>query len=551
MRVLAALVAGGIALGLGCSGHHGTGARDGGAPAPAPAGTDAGPVVPEPVLRPLGGASPDDFGYRRGPARGAYHRARVAERKGDWPAVVAACRDARVADPHHIDAAWLEAAALAREGKLAEVTAPLSVAASGDWGRWGERSLTLPLLADFRASPYGAAWRRAADRYRAAYEAALARAVLVVVRRGPAAGAGAPGGAGLFGYDPAGRRWLRLSRSRGEVVAVLTAPGAPYVAYVALRDVRVARGVERRFRIGAVDRQSGRSGRELALGALTRVRMAWRPEASGEPALEIETTAGHARAQHGRVDWRRGTRRKARGRLPGHGIEVTGHGAHLTRLPVADVTADWDDDGTASALRVETSKQTVEPPALIDGNTLVWAPDRARLAFATAPAAPCATTAPPRAPPAPAAPPVTDAPAPTAPAAHVYVADAATGKVRALGPADNPGQLRWLDADHLAYVTGGAVRVVDVARGAETARIAGGAGVSLDGWIARRGCARGDAEPVFAVDPDEPGEPDADADVDNPGAPPDLAEPAGRAPAAPARRDAGVSDGAAPSDAGR
>jgi len=126
--------------------------------------------------------------------------------------------------------------------------------------------------------------------------------------------------------------------------------------------------------------------------------------------------------------------------------------------------------------------------------------------------------------------------------------------VRALGPADDPGQLRWLDADHLAYVTGGAVRVVDVVRGAETLRIAGGAGVTLDGWIARRGCARGDGEPVFAVDPDEP-DADADSDADDPGAPPELAEPPARAPAPAAPpaggRDAGVSDRAAPADARR
>ena len=516
--------------------------------------------------------------------------------------MVAACRAALAADPGHLAAAWLEAAALAREGKLADVTAPLAEAAAGDWGRWGERSLTLPLLADFRASPYGAAWARAATRYRDAYEAALGHAVRVVVRRGPADGAGPAAGAGLFGFDPAGRRWLRLSRSRGEVVAVLDAPGAPYVAYVALRAVRGAHGVERRFRVGAVDRQTGRSGRELALGELTRLRVAWRAMPSGEPTLEVEATEGH-RSRHWRVDWRRGTRRTARGRLPGHGVEVTAHGAHRIRLPVADVMADWDDAGTASALRVETSKQTVEPPALIDGNTLVWAPDRAHLAFATAPAAPCApgaadktgratpatkaapaaTTASPATPAAsPAAPTAAPAPTPTptaaptpttraapapttaaprttattaaaaappAPAGRVFVVDAATGKVHDLGAADDPGQLRWLDADHLAYDTGGAVRVVDVVRGGETLRLAAGAGVSLDGWIVRRGCARADAEPVFAVDPDEAA--DADADVDDPGAPPEANAAAHPAPAHHRTPDAGVSDRAAPTDARR
>src|SRR5262249_34314127 len=214
-----------------------------------------------------GAGSPDEADFRRGPGAAAYARALAAEKQGDWPALLAACREALAADPHHIDAAWLEAAALARLGKLADILEPLRVAAAGEWGKWGERSLVLPPYAHFLASPYGAAWQRAAVRYRDAYTAALARAVPVIARRGGRH----PGRAELFAFDPVERRWLRLSRGGGAVLAVLDAPvtaGPPLLAYVAVRDVRAGRAVERRLRGGGVDRGPGRAGPARALTAV-------------------------------------------------------------------------------------------------------------------------------------------------------------------------------------------------------------------------------------------------------------------------------------------
>ncbi len=508
-----------------CSGKRADDPAGGTGSAPPPV-TDAAPTVPDPAPRPLGAASLDEADYRRGAGATAYAQALVAEKQAAWPAVVSACREALAADPHHIDAAWLEAAGLAREGKLADMMEPLGIAAAGDWGKWGERSLVLPLYADFLASPYGAAWQRVAATYRDAYEAALGRAIPVIARRGHASAAHPkdPGPADLFAFDPIDKRWLRLTRTGGAVVAVLDAPGAPFLAYVAFRDVRMGHAVERRMRVGVVDRASGKAGREIELADVATLGVGWRASKNSEPSLEIHTAPAHGLATDWRVDWRRGARTKIKGPIPGRGLVVTAHGARRTRLPVADITADWDDDGTASAFRVEISNKTVEPQgaSLIDGHTVVWSPDRARLAFATAPAEPCA-------------------PATTA---QLYAVDAASGKLHALGDADDPGQLRWLDADHLAYVTGGAIRVVDVARGSETARVEGGAGLALDGALVRHGCDRGDVEAVFAPDPSE-AEPEPEPEPE-----PDVA-PSDAGPHAPGAHDGGVSDAYAPADASR
>jgi hypothetical protein len=518
MRGLVAICAlGGVACG---AAHDGDSHAASGS-ASAAAAIDAAPQIPDPPVRALGAASPEEADYRHGGGAAAYARAIAAEKQADWPAVVAACRLALAADPHHIDAAWLEAAALARQNAFGDMLDPLGVAAAGDWGKWGERSLVMPMFKDFLASPWGAAWQRAAPRYRDAYAQALARALPVIARRAVAQPKD-PGPADLYAYDPIDHRWLRLTRTGGAVVALVDAPGSSFSAYVSFRDVRAGHAVVRHWRVGAVDRASGRAGRELELDDVATLAVAWRVSRTGEPGLELETSAPHGAGVplDWRVDWRRGTKTKIKGPIPVHGATVTAHGARRRRLPIADVTADWDDDGTASAFRVETSNKTVEPPGapLVDGNTLAWSPDRARLAFATAPAQPCA---------------------PSPGSAQIVVVDAATGVLHALGDADDPGQLRWLDADHLAYVTGAAIRVVDVARGDETARITGGGGLALDGWLARPHCDRGEAA-VFAIDPNEPTEPG------EPGEPePDEPE------SAPTSTDAGVSDAGAPSDGAR
>src|SRR5205085_7286382 len=70
-------------------------------------------------------------------------------------------------------------------------------------------------------------------------------------------------------------------------------------------------------------------------------------------------------------------------RPPGPWLEVTGKLVRGRAIPIYDITADFDDKGLASAIRIGRSNRIVSipSPGLIDGNSLQWSPDRAHLAF--------------------------------------------------------------------------------------------------------------------------------------------------------------------------
>ncbi|MCB9572109.1 MAG: hypothetical protein H6709_08460 [Kofleriaceae bacterium] len=482
---------------------------------------DAAPAPVEPVVvpapRPLGMATLDAFGYRRGPGRAAYNVAVKAEKRGDWQGVVDACHDALAADPEHLDAAWLLAAALARQGAHDQILAPLSQAVAGDWGKWGERSLTLPLFEGFRRSRWGDAYAQLAEGYRSAFAAAAPRALIVLGRDGAPRDGGLDRRTEVYGFEPATRRWLRLSRTGGTVVAALPAPGAAQVAYVAYRDLARSgapggkQGALARPRVAVIDLATGRVSREQPFTDVGELRLWWRAGAAGaDPQLAVTITGGAA-AGAWLLDWKRGHKKRPPKKprlVPGKDALVIARGAvRRLRLPVADVTADWDDDGLASAIRLERTRRTVTPPAglLVDGNALAWSPDGARLALVAVPGDDCAA------------------------AATVFVVDAATGKLRELGPAMAPAPA-WLDATHVAYTAGDRVRVVDVAaaQAAATDELTSTGGVATA--IVDRPCAPPDDEALFAPAPGD--EPDDVGDAGDVGDDP-LAEPAaaGDAPA--------------------
>ena len=161
----------------------------------------AAPVVVEQL--PLGLADLEAYGWRKRGGHPAFRSAREAEGKADWPAVVTACRQALAADPSHLEAAWLLAAALGRQGKTEELLAPLQKAVAGDFGKWGHASLELPALQAFLATPLGAAYKDRVERDRVEYIAAISRA-LVVEANGD-----------LYALDPETKRWHRLTRTFG------------------------------------------------------------------------------------------------------------------------------------------------------------------------------------------------------------------------------------------------------------------------------------------------------------------------------------------------
>lgn len=454
---------------------HGCGSSERAAPPPPPRLEDAAVEAAITVeVAPLGTPTLEAWGWRGGPGAAAFARALEAERAGDLVRLEREAAAALAADGGHFEAAWLVAVARARLGRHAEVLAPLAVAAAGDWPKWGERSLVLGALADFRATAAGRGWVAAGERYRAAYAQALGRAVIVVGAR-----AGGRGGAGreLYAVDPDSGRWLRLTRTGGALAGTLVATGAPWLAYVTARK---GRGGHTSVRVGVVDRGTGRAARELAIDDAKAVTLAWRARA-GEVELVARITPAKGPVRAAVVDWRHGKLAPLAKppRLTGERLEIGAAGVGLRRLPIAAVSADWDDTGTAGALRFDRSGKVIAEPGggLIDGDAVAVAPAGARAAFLTALTPPCDDTT-----------------------RAAYAVEVASGQVRLLARGDLSAPM-WLDDERVALTSGAQVIVYAAATGKPVATIAGGAGVTTPTTSARRACV--EAAPLFA-DPEPP-----------------------------------------------
>ncbi|HTR50222.1 MAG TPA: hypothetical protein VMJ10_05900 [Kofleriaceae bacterium] len=415
-----------LALVFAC-GHGGSAAPPAPRDAAVTGSRDAAPL--ELPARPLGLAALADYGWRKRPGQRAFREARAAEARGDWPGVLAACERALAADPGHLDARWLDAIALAHASRLGDVLAPLDAAAAGDYGKWTPAALEHPALQAFLATPTGDAWKRRAERDRADYLAALARA-LVVASMGD-----------LYAYDPQTTRWHRLTRTQGAVVTAFAAPaGAHRIAYV-------TRDRAGKLAVGLVELDTGHTTHAVDLG-ITATAAAPLAIAYGDKPTGFWIGTGGG-AQAWRVLDDTGALHALPARLPrpsGAWLEVHAHGARLHRLP-ANVAADWDDQELASALRVGSSNRVVSVPnaGMIDGNTIVWSPDRGHLAF-VAQDEQCAAGK---------------------PATALFVADAATGTARELGQRGDGGYaLEWLGDGRLAIAADRGVSIVDLAGGA-------------------------------------------------------------------------------------
>jgi hypothetical protein len=451
-------------------------------------GATAAAVPIDVALRPLGCHGLDGYAWRRGAGRDSFSRALAAEKKGDLPAVEREASAALAADPGHLEAAWMVAVARARLGKLDGVLAPLEIAASGDWAKWGERSIDLGVFESFRGTPAGGGWMRAAEGYRTALSQDLTSALVVV---GRTSAPRLPRGDGervefraeLYGVLGDGR-WIRLTRTGGDVVGALPASGRPLVAYAAYDTIaRKGAASIRELRIGVVDLASGKTGREVALRDVQEVTLGWVTGGTEQTLV--------ARVKHGggpalvAIDWRQGTQAPTEVKPPRDGLRIRPLAAERRRLPIAGVTADWDEAGTASALRIDKSKKVVAPGgAMIDGHSVSWSPDRTRLAFATAADDPCGEGA--------------------AREVTVQVVDAATGRARPVFRSVGVPSPLWLDATRLAVVDGEGVRIVDAASGQELSRLTGGGGVATSVFGETRACASNDHVPdVLEVEDEE------------------------------------------------
>ncbi len=399
---------------------------------------DAAPAVVDLPARPFGLTELGGFDWRKRGGQSAFLAARKAEDREDWPAAVVACKQALAADPTHLEAAWLLAAGNAKLGKLDEVLAPLLVAAGGDFGKWADASLELPAMKAFLATPAGDAWQRRVRDDHPRYAAALARSVLVYAH------------GDLFAVDPAGQsesgplhagpegpRWYRVTRTGGGVIGALVASGdAHRLAYVA----RTRSNKVTHVGIGVVDLVTGRATRPVDSGLtglfqLAHAETGFWVAANGSARLVDDDARYHA--VPGKPV-----------RPGGAWLEVSGKSTRLHRLPIADVSADWDDKSLASAMKIGRSNRivSVPSPGLIDGNTIVWAPDHAHLALVAQ---------------------LDDHCTPGAISAAAFVADAATGKVTELERAAGGLAIEWLSDHALAIAGDRGVTIVDLS-GAKT-----------------------------------------------------------------------------------
>jgi hypothetical protein len=179
---------------------------------------------------------------------------------------------------------------------------------------------------------------------------------------------------------------------------------------------------KRELAVGIVDLGKGHTTKGVATGTLGPITLAY----STKAPVGFYVGAGSPK-QTWRV-WKAGkldALPPKTTRPPGQRLEVKSKTARLYTLPVARVTADWDEHGLASAMRIGSSNKvvTVPSPGLIDGNSVTWSPDHSHLAFTAQLQADAVCT-------------------PGSPRAAAYTANAATGAAKLLfTPAVDPAKI--------------------------------------------------------------------------------------------------------------
>lgn len=417
---------------------------------------------------PLGLPELDAYGWRKRGGHPAFRSARDAEAKQDWATVVTACRQALAADPSHLEASWLLAAALGRQGKTAELLAPLQRAVAGDFGKWGHASLELPALQGFLATPTGEAYRARVEQDRVAYTAALARALLVEAD------------GDLYAYDGEAKRWHRLTRTYGAVIAALRVPNTPKLVYITR--------VKKQFAAGTVDFAQGRTFKPIDLGTDQPIVVSYQTK---QPNNGVWIGQGKAwRRLDETFKWVALPPKTAR--PPGIYLEVRNKKAKLRALPIPNVIADFDEHGLASAIRIGKSNRivAVPSPGLIAGNSATWSADRSRLAFVAQLADECT---------------------PGSISSAAFIADAATGKLSEVERAAKGLAVEWVGDHALAVAGDSGVSVIHLDTNT-TENVAGARGLVAPKQ--RPKCTLTEPEaPDPDPDPDEPVEPISSPDA--------------------------------------
>jgi len=200
---------------------------------------------------------------------------------------------------------------------------------------------------------------RVASFDRGPFLAALARG-LIVIAKGDL-------------YAIADQRWYRLTRTYGGVVAAFL-PAQAHGHVLAF----VTRGkTSHKLGVGSVDLATGLTTRAQPLApvatqlAATKDGGIWVGQQGQKPRV-LTLSPGE----------QQGTLVATKlARPSGAWLEVyASGGVRLHRVPDG-VSADWDDQGLASAIRIAASNRVVTVPGQIAGDSIVWSPDRNHLAL--------------------------------------------------------------------------------------------------------------------------------------------------------------------------
>jgi hypothetical protein len=327
------------------------------------------------------------------------------------------------------------------------VLAPLQQAAAGDFGKWGHASLELPALREFLATPVGAAWSRRVELDRERYTQALAHAVIVTAARD------------LYAYVPgdgdaaASGRWYRLTRTSGVMLGAVAIPTARKIAYVS----RTTAGGTRELGVGVIDLATGKTSQPVPAGA-GPIAVAY----SADPPAGFWVGSGGSHPSWRQLDddFHFHPVPPHTPRPAGPWLDVTAKAqVRLHALP-ANLTADWDDQSLASAIRIASSNRVVAVPSpgLIDGNTAAWSADRGHLAFVAQ---------------------LDDHCAPGAVNTAAFVADTATGGTQEIERAAGGIAMQWLTERRLAVAGDHGVTIRSLDDEAPPAAIDGASGLMI------------------------------------------------------------------------
>ena len=292
-------------------------------------------------------------GVRLAQARrpGRVSAARARPRTGsDWAAVATACKaGARAPIPATSRPRGCSRSRSRRPASSTRCSRRSQLAVAGDFGKWGDASLEQPALQPFLATPVGQAWRRRVEDDRAAYLAALARAV---------------------DRDVATAISTRSIRERTRWL--------PADAHVRRGDRRARRRARRTA--SRTSRASGKKGKrelgvgivDLATGHTPRADRRRHARADQRRVQRDDSRTGVLRSAPARDVARARRRRQARRRCRAKTdaasrpwLEVDRHdarGSHRAAGRRAS-PADWDDQGLASAIRIGTSNRVVTVPS--------------------------------------------------------------------------------------------------------------------------------------------------------------------------------------------